>query len=178
MEIELKFKVCDKLHYDYLGHLFEQTPDGRFIVTARNDFGKLLVGHIKDSPRSVNPPDGEFVATLIIPLNEATLNFRNKFIYLNTQAHEQLNLSLRAYFNLDFWEYVQRRKGMKERKEDIIEAFILSRKLFSTECFELLHKRAYRRELKDLTAMKRKLLRRTYFVESLCDDKKTFNRKS
>ena len=107
--------------------------------------------------------------TFILPINEATQNFQNKFIYLSAQATKQLNISLRAYFELDFWEFVQRRKALRQRKE---EAFILSRKLFSAEYFESLHKRAYRRELKELEALKRKLTRRAYYIESLVDEPK------
>ena len=70
------------------------------------------------------------------------------------------------------------RKALRQRKEEIIEAFILSRKLFSAEYFESLHKRAYRRELKELEALKRKLTRRAYYIESLVDEPKKFNRKS
>ena len=110
--------------------------------------------------------------TFILPINEATQNFQNKFIYLSAQATKQLNISLRAYFELDFWEFVQRRKALRQRKEEIIEAFILSRKLFSAEYFESLHKRAYRRELKELEALKRKLIRRAYYIESLVDEPK------
>ena len=101
------------------------------------------------------------------------------FVYMLNQASgdrqilaKQLNISLRAYFELDFWEFVQRRKALRQRKEEIIEAFILSRKLFSAEYFESLHKRAYRRELKGLEALKRKLARRAYYVESLVDEPK------
>jgi len=101
------------------------------------------------------------------------------YIYMLNQASgdrqilaKQLNISLRAYFELDFWEFVQRRKALRQRKEEIIEAFILSRKLFSAEYFESLHKRAYRRELKELEALKRKLTRRAYYIESLVDEPK------
>lgn len=169
MKMELKFKVCDKMHYDYLKYIFEQTADGSFVVTARNDFGKLVIGHIKDTPRIHEIPTGDYIATLILPLNEATLNFLNKFIYLTTQAQAQLNMALRAYFTLDFWEYVQRRKIIKERKDNIIESFIISRKLFTTDYFGLLHKRVYRQELKELATMKAKLLRRAYYLESICN---------
>lgn len=172
MEIELKFKVVDRLHRDYLTYLFEQDITGRLAVSARNDFGKLVIAHIKDTQRPQKAPEGDWTVTLLLPLNEATQNFQNKFICLSAQANEQLNKALQAYFNLDFWEFVQRRKALGERKENIIEAFIVSRKLFSVECFDLLHKRAYRRELKELQAMKGKLMRRTYYIESLVDDPK------
>lgn len=172
MEMELKFKVCDRLHYDYLTYLFARDSAGRLVVSARQDFGKLVISHIKDTPLPPKELDGEWIATLLLPQNEATQNFLNKFIYLSTQATEQLNKGLQAYFNLDFWEFVQRRNSLRERKEDIIEAFIVSRKLFSAECFDVLHKRAYRRELRDLQALKNKFLRRAYYIESLVDDPK------
>ena len=172
MEMRLTFDVDDRIHMDYLAYLFERDTSGAYIVTARNCFGKLIIGHTQAASLPPKEACGKFAVTFILPINEATQNFQNKFIYLSAQATKQLNISLRAYFELDFWEFVQRRKALRQRKEEIIEAFILSRKLFSAEYFESLHKRAYRRELKELEALKRKLTRRTYYIESLVDEPK------
>lgn len=172
MEMRLTFDVDDRIHMDYLAYLFERDTSGAYIVTARNCFGKLIIGHTQTASLPPKEACGKFAVTFILPINEATQNFQNKFIYLSAQATKQLNISLRAYFELDFWEFVQRRKALRQRKEEIIEAFILSRKLFSAEYFESLHKRAYRRELKELEALKRKLTRRAYYIESLVDEPK------
>ena len=148
--MRLTFDVDDRIHMDYLAYLFERDTSGAYIVTARNCFGKLIIGHTQAASLPPKEACGKFAVTFILPIN----------------------ISLRAYFELDFWEFVQRRKALRQRKEEIIEAFILSRKLFSAEYFESLHKRAYRRELKELEALKRKLTRRAYYIESLVDEPK------
>ena len=144
--MRLTFDVDDRIHMDYLAYLFERDTSGAYIVTARNCFGKLIIGHTQAASLPPKEACGKFAVTFILPINEATQNFQNKFIYLSAQATKQLNISLRAYFELDFWEFVQRRKALRQR--------------------------AYRRELKELEALKRKLTRRAYYIESLVDEPK------
>lgn len=45
MEMRLTFDVDDRIHMDYLAYLFERDTSGAYIVTARNCFGKLIIGH-------------------------------------------------------------------------------------------------------------------------------------
>lgn len=43
--MRLTFDVDDRIHMDYLAYLFERDTSGAYIVTARNCFGKLIIGH-------------------------------------------------------------------------------------------------------------------------------------
>lgn len=47
MEMRLTFDVDDRIHMDYLAYLFERDTSGAYIVTARNCFGKLIIGTLK-----------------------------------------------------------------------------------------------------------------------------------
>lgn len=100
--MKLTFDVDDRIHMDYLAYLFEQDSTGAYIVTARNCFGKLIIGHTQAASLPPREACGKFAVTFILPINEATQNFQNKFIYLSAQATKQLNISLRAYLNLTF----------------------------------------------------------------------------
>ena len=93
MEMRLTFDVDDRIHMDYLAYLFERDTSGAYIVTARNCFGKLIIGHTQAASLPPKEACGKFAVTFILPINEATQNFQNKFIYLSAQATKQLNIS-------------------------------------------------------------------------------------
>ncbi len=152
---------------DYLGYLFEKSSRDEYIVTARNDFGKLLIAHLKAADREPTTKSSCRTVTLQLPSNGATLNFNNKYVYYSSQSISQLNNALTAIFNMDFWRYSLQGKSMKLRKEEMIEAFICSRKLLSDEFFESLHKRAYRKDIERLKLLTKKLKRRYYYIDSL-----------
>ena len=91
--MRLTFDVDDRIHMDYLAYLFERDTSGAYIVTARNCFGKLIIGHTQAASLPPKEACGKFAVTFILPINEATQNFQNKFIYLSAQATKQLNIS-------------------------------------------------------------------------------------
>lgn len=150
---------------DYIGHLFTKNGDDEYIVTARSDFGKLLIAHMQPADRlpMLKPTDRS--VTLMMPTNEATMNFKNKFVCYSVQSTIQLNIALLAMFNLDFWRYCIQGKSLNLRKDEMIESFIFSRKLFSNDLFESLQKRAYRKDLETLKLLTKKLKRRFYYID-------------
>ena len=81
--MRLTFDVDDRIHMDYLAYLFERDTSGAYIVTARNCFGKLIIGHTQAASLPPKEACGKFAVTFILPINEATQNFQNKFIYLS-----------------------------------------------------------------------------------------------
>lgn len=86
--MRLTFDVDDRIHMDYLAYLFERDTSGAYIVTARNCFGKLIIGHTQAASLPPKEACGKFAVTFILPINEATQNFQNKFIYLSAQADQ------------------------------------------------------------------------------------------
>ena len=80
MLIKLKFDT--KLRLDYLGFLFPRIPgEDVYKVSTREPIGELLCARVRESWRPVAEPVGELVATLDLPLNPATRNVVNEFIY-------------------------------------------------------------------------------------------------
>ena len=51
------------------------------------------------------------------------------------------------------------------------DAFITSRKLFSTDCFDALHKRVYRKGQASFEAIKQRLIRKAYYIDESIDYK-------
>lgn len=74
--MRLTFDVDDRIHMDYLAYLFERDNTGAYIVTARNCFGKLIIGHTQAASLPPREACGKFAVTFILPINEATQNFQ------------------------------------------------------------------------------------------------------
>lgn len=163
---KVTFNVQTNLLRDYLGYLFAKSSDREYIITARSDFGKLLIAHLQPADRLPLFKPTERSATLVIPTNEATINFSNKFVCYSSQSTIQLNFALTAIFNLDFWQYSIECKAMGLRNDEMIESFIFSRKLLSGEFFESLKKRAYRKDVETLKLLTTKLKRRYYNINN------------
>ena len=70
--MRLTFDVDDRIHMDYLAYLFERDTSGAYIVTARNCFGKLIIGHTQAASLPPKEACGKFAVTFILPINEAT----------------------------------------------------------------------------------------------------------
>lgn len=163
---KVTFNVQTDLLRDYMGYLFASNPDGEYIVTARSDFGKLLIAHLQPADRLPPLKPSKRSVTLMMPTNEGTMNFGNKYVCYSSQSTIQLNYGLTAIFNMDFWMYCIQGRSMKLRKDEMIESFIFSRKLFSRDLFESLQKRAYRKDLEVLKLLSKKLKKRYYYLES------------
>ena len=161
------FTLESNLLRDYLGYLFEKSSRDEYIVTARNDFGKLLIAHLKAADREPTTKSSCRTVTLQLPSNDATLNFNNKYVYYTEQSTHQLNKALSAIFNMDFWMHCIQGRSVDLRKDEMVESFILSRRLFSQDLFETLHKRAYRKDLETLKLLNKKLTKRYYYLEGL-----------
>lgn len=81
----------------------------------------------------------------------------------------QLNKALRAAFDLDFIGYYRKGQAAEFAKKDIIEAFVTSRKLVSTDCVDALYKRVYRRQQREAATLVKKLIRKAYYIDESID---------
>ena len=82
----------------------------------------------------------------------------------------QLNKALQAVFDLDFMGYYRKGQAAEFAKKDIVEAFVVSRKLVSADYVEALNKRAYRRQQRAAASLVKKLLRKSYYIDESIDD--------
>lgn len=160
----VQLKVDNPMLTDYLCHLFPL--DGTDLkVNSEHGMGRLIIAHCRESPKPVNPVSGDCVVSLRLPLCNATQTLEYKFLYYSAADMAQLNLALRAYFDLDFIGYYRRGESAGFSKKDIIESFIQSRGLVSSDNYEALHKRAYRRQREREALLVRRLQRKAYYVD-------------
>ena len=169
---------------------------GPLVVKAGNAMGRLLVAHCRASvtpPVSEPTPVAEEPAlhdtepvsaankpvgkrhkprrppvelSLALPDNDATWPLRDKWLYYPVADTKALNMALKATFDIDFGLYYARGIAQGWRKKDVVEAFVVSRGLFSSDCFDALHKRAYRRDIDTLETRVKQLLDKASYIDS------------
>ena len=166
----VKLKIESQMYADYIAYLFPPDEDGVLKVSSEHLMGKLLIAHCREAPRPIFELDGEHMISLRLPQCEATQNLRNKFLFYNAGDMIQLNQALRAVFDLDFIGYYRKGQAAEFAKKDIVEGFVTSRKLVSTDYVEALNKRAYRRQQKAAAALIKKLQRKAYYIDESIDD--------
>lgn len=166
----VKLKIESQMYADYIAYLFPPDEDGVLKVSSEHLMGKLLIAHCRVAPRPIFELDGELMISLRLPQCEATQNLRNKFLFYNAGDMIQLNQALRAVFDLDFIGYYRKGQATEFAKKDIVEGFVTSRKLVSTDYVEALNKRAYRRQQKADAALIKKLQRKAYYIDESIDD--------
>ncbi len=165
----VRLKVDSKMYADYLAYLFPPDADGVLKVTSEHLLGNLLISHCREAPRPIFNTEENLMITLRLPQCESTQNLRNKFLYYNAGDMLQLNKALRAAFDLDFIGYYRKGQAAEFAKKDIIEAFVTSRKLVSTDCVDALYKRVYRRQQREAATLVKKLIRKAYYIDESID---------
>ena len=163
----VKLKVNSKMHEDFLRWRYQ--PDESGALTIRSDLlGRLLVAHCRASPPVASGKDW---LTLSLPKGDAAKNLENKWLYYNAGDVAALNMAISAVFELDFSGYYRKGESLGIRKKDIVQSYIISRKLFSIDNFDALHKRVYRRGQTTFRDMTDKLLRKLYYIDESIDFK-------
>ena len=163
-------KIDEVLLTDYIRFLFSGEKDSNNLkVSGSHPFGKLVIANVSVSPRPVSPPEGTNIVTLHLPKQDATQDLANKFLYYTAGATARLNAALKATFDMDFHDYYQRGTDLGYQKKDIIDAFIISRKLCSVDPADALHKRTYRHELKKMEKYTAYLQRKANYIRESLD---------
>lgn len=153
------------MYADYLAYLFPSDADGVLKVASGTILGDLLIAHCREAPRPIFSVDQSDLISLRLPQCEATQNLRNKFLFYNAGDMLQLNRALKSLFDLDFAGYYRKGQAANFSKKDIVEAFITSRHLITTDCFDALNKRIYRRQQREAASLVKKLVRKAYYID-------------
>lgn len=163
--LDVKLKVDSPMMADYLAYLFPpESEGGPLKVYARNSVGRLLVAHCKVSELPVDLP-GDGYVSLSLPNDEATKPMIDRFLYYDRHDTAALNMAIAAWFDLEFRQYYLTGLEIGVRKKDIVTAFIVTRGLFSTDGFDALHKRIYRREQRNLDKMVKSLVNKADYID-------------
>lgn len=145
----VKLNVKNKVLFNYLAYLFHRAPDGAFQVTMKNDFGRLVVAFVRRSSVPIVIEESEYSVCLRLPRNTLTQSAEYSHLYFTAQDAARLNVLLDTIFDLDLNAYYQKGCKKKIQKREIIEAFVVSRKLFIDDFAETIGKRIYREQLKE-----------------------------
>ena len=167
--MRLFLKLENDMLTDYLRYLFPTDQNHPLKVSAAHEFGELLIAHARTSDRPVKRPEGDNVIEIELPLNDATQSLMNHFLFYSVGDMKRLNMGLRSLFNIDLYTYYLKGLDLGWLKKDIIEAFITSRKLVSTDIHDAIHKRIYRREQAKQAKLTKKLLRKAYYIHESID---------
>ncbi len=171
MMLDVMFRVDSQLLADYFSYLFPVSGDGLRKVSTSSGMGKLLVAHCRPSDSPVPEPAGGTVFKIELPNDTATKPLIDRFLYYPPASLSALNKALSAFFDLDFTAYYLKGERMGIQKKDVVSAFIVSRGLFTVDCYDALHKRAYRHSCQTYEAIQRRLLRKAYYIDETIDTK-------
>lgn len=167
--MRLFLQLDSEMLTDYIRYIFNGDGTSPLKISSSHEFGELLIAHARTSDRPVPRPDGNHVIEIELPMSNATQSLANRFLYYSKADMKRLNMGLNAIFNIDLRTYYLKGLDLEWPKKDIITAFITSRKLFSTDVYDSLHKRAYRREIAKQSKLTKKLLRKVYYIHESID---------
>lgn len=161
-----KIFIKKELHRSYLNYLFPKDQNGNFIVTRNQDFGKFLTAMVRYSKTPVTTLKRQtnvVFESFLLPASRPLDNAGNYYLYFSSEDQEKLNDYIDVLFNIDFDRYYLNGKKMSMQQQDIIQAFIISRKLVQhIGDNETLKKREYREGLKMLKKYTDMLITKAY----------------
>ena len=136
--------------HDYLRFLFDSEGKPEIEIGRGHKLGSYIccIRKYSDMPKETKAPRGfEYEVRLTFPSNRT----KSKFIYFVQEDIMDINDMVEAYFDIDFWRYYLHGQKMSIPQKDILETFIISRKLNSLAYnTEVLKKREYREELRNM----------------------------
>lgn len=152
------------LYRDYLNYLFTPQPDGSFKITKESDFGKALCSFIRYSNMPVTEEPTDLTVSIHLPDTKSLANAKNYHCYFNKEDMHRLNDLLDIFFNIDLDRYYLKGMKMGMQQKEVLESFIVSRKLTNLlSDNETLKKRQYRDELMTFKERVEILRQRTYY---------------
>ena len=157
----VNFYLKNDLLKDYLKSIFFY-ENGIYHVTRVHDFGRLLSSLISYSDKPILKTKENI--QFLLPESPGNRTAKNKFIYIKQEDQLKLIDALNAVFNIDFDRYYLAGRKIGLQQKDIIQAFIVSRKLTALiGNIEVLKKRQYREEIILLEKRKQELLKKAQY---------------
>lgn len=153
--------IQDQMHREYLNSIFAY-EDGAFSIFRDTEEGKFICSMIRYSDYPVEQKcDPERAVYFRLPRTSAMPTLFTRFSYIHPDDQRKINDYIIARFNQDFIQYYYVGRNLKMKQKDVIENFILARKLVSKIGEqEQLKKRAYRSEEKSINKIASRLARR------------------
>jgi len=160
------------LYKDYLNFLCEFDKITKvYNVSRDNDFGKLLCSRVKYSALPVKSCKDEHTVFLQLPKSRPLASAKNHYLFYSKEDQAKITDGLEVMFNNDFDRYYLQGMKLRMMQKDIIQSFIISRKLTGLiGDNEMLKKRQYREELEIIKIYTNKLLEKAKYSNSLVLD--------
>lgn len=175
--MQISISIKKPLYRDYLRGMFKKTESGAYKVTREHVFGRFIVASVEYRKFPSKRIIDETTVLLDLPGCNALASAGKNFLYLSKESELHLNDQLSALFTIDFDRYCIQGEKLHMMKKDIVEAFIINRRIISLiGDNETLKKRHYRDELETQKNYARTLLNRAYHSNSRIEKElKTYN---
>ncbi|MDR1544591.1 MAG: hypothetical protein LBS50_09365 [Prevotellaceae bacterium] len=143
----------------YLEFLFKKEGD-IFILDRNCDFGKYCFLNILKSEIPLKIEKTEQTVTIEIPKSKNIDRIDEKYyLYYDNFAEQKLNDLLKVISNIDFREYCISMREIKIKQKDIINSYLISRKLIlEKDLTDMIKKRFQRNSEKNVISLQKMLL--------------------
>lgn len=160
MQISLSIKK--PIYRDYLKGIFE-LKNNLHVLSRDHDFGKVIISRIKYSKTPVKVVVDHTTVVFDLPAGRSLANAEKYYLYLSKEDEAKINEQLDAIFNIDFDRYCLAGIKLGMMHKDIVQTFILKRKIVSLiGDNETLKKREYRDQLKNMKIYAEQLYKKSY----------------
>ncbi|GHB44501.1 hypothetical protein GCM10008106_26970 [Mongoliitalea lutea] len=124
----------------------------------------MVCSFVRYSDTPVDRETGEDVMTFLLPKTHSLASAPNYHCYIRSEDQIKINDFLKVIFNLDLDRWYIKGMKMGMQQKEVLESFIVSRKLTNLlNDNETLKKRQYREELQLLEERKELLRQRCYY---------------
>lgn len=157
--------VRKELHRLWLSYYFKTTPQGALKITRETDLGKLICSTVKYATLPVcDELDLGHNVTFRLPSVDSLKMAPNRHLFFDRETQLRLNDLIEVFFELDFDRFYLKGVKLGMLKKDVIESFIVSRKLSNLlGDNEMLKKRQYREELELFHQQVEQLRQKAYY---------------
>jgi hypothetical protein len=160
--MDIQLTISKPLLLAYFDFLFPKDDSGIYTVGRASDFGKVLCSFVRYT--SEKPNNLPSAVQLTLPRSDGLKNAPNYYLYYSREDIVRINDLLDVFFHIDFDRYYLKGKKLGMLQKDIIESFIVTRKLANLlHDHETLKKKEYRDEMKLLKQRCNMLVRKAYY---------------
>jgi hypothetical protein len=168
MQVSLSIKK--PIYLDYLKGIFEK-KNGYYQLSRDHDLGKLIISLIQYKKHPTKHLLDHTTIVFILPEGRSLANATKHYLYISKESEAKVNEALDAIFNIDFDRFCIQGRKMQMMQKDIIQAFILKRKICTLiGDNETLKKREYRDQLSLMKKYAEQLYKKAHY-RTLCIEK-------
>ncbi|MBD3630501.1 hypothetical protein [Cyclobacterium sp.] len=160
--MDIQLTITKDLLREYFRHLFPLDAKGRYLIDRSSDLGKAICSFVRYT--EVKPERDPQALQLLLPKTDSLKNAPNYHLYFSREDLLRINDLVEVFFHIDFDRFYLKGRKLGMMQKDIIESFIVSRKLTNLlQDNETLKKREYREGLRLLQLRCKTLINKAYY---------------